>query len=623
MNRKDRQLGMAAAITRRDFLNGASIALGAALLPAQTFADPAAQNAAGYYPPALGGLRGSHPGSFDVAHALRDGAQWTAEFDGETFDLVVVGGGLSGLSAAWFYRKAFGKSARILILDNHDDFGGHAKRNEFSVGGRRLIGYGGTMSIEAPGGYPANAARLLQELGIDTDRFYTAFDRTLYAALENGVFFRQEDFGRDHLAVGDLADPDVLAALPLSVTGKADLARLLKDEVNYLEALSPAAQLACLNEISYADYLRQHAGMGEEVIKLMSSLPLGVWAIGGDAFPAKSAWSSDYPGFGELELEAYSYADDSTEPFIFHFPDGNASIARLLVRAMIPGSAPGHDMNDIVTARFDYSMLDESESAIRIRLNSTVVRVRHVDDKPARAVDVSYVSNRNARTVRAKHVVMACYHAMIPWLCPELPATQRAALSNSLRAPLVYTNVAIRNWSAFDTLGVHRIQCPGSFFHNVMLDYPVSLGDYRFAATPSEPIILHLNHIPGEPGLSARQQFRIGKQKLLATPFADFERSAREQLSRMLAGSNFDAARDIAGITVNRWPHGYAYGYDPDSDRVAFEPGDWPENKQIWKTGSQRFGNISFAASDAAANAMTESAIEEAYRAVNEFGATG
>jgi spermidine dehydrogenase len=280
-------------------------------------------------------------------------------------------------------------------------------------------------------------------------------------------------------------------------------------------------------------------------------------------------------------------------------------------------------MEDIVTAQFNYGALDEPGSALRIRLNSTVIRARHVDDKLGNAVDVTYVREQEAQSVRAKNVVLACYHAMIPWLCPELPAAQRSALSNALRAPLVYTNVLIRDWQSFAKLGVHRVECPGSFFHNVMLDYPVSLGEYRFATTPAEPMIVHLIHIPGAPGQSAREQFRVGKQKLLAMPFADFERNAREQLNRMLAGGDFDAAEDIAAITVNRWPHGYAYGYDPVTDQVAFEPSDWPAARQGWKVGSRRFGNISFAASDAAADAMTESAIEEAYRAVSELGTIG
>jgi spermidine dehydrogenase len=618
----DRRLGMDVAISRRDFLNGVGVAIGATFIPPGVKAgDAGDQGIAGYYPPALTGMRGSHPGSFEVAHRLRDGATWAGVDTGESYDLVVVGGGISGLSAAYFYRQAAGPGARILVLDNHDDFGGHAKRNEFRIDDRLLIGYGGTMLIEAPAGYPAIAKRLLRELGIDTARFYTAFDQDLYSSLglTRGTFFDRRTFGSDHLAVGDLTRPEVLKALPLSAAAKADLVRLLADERHYLEQSDKTARIAYLESTDYASYLRNRAGIGDEALKVIADMPRGVWAVGIDALPARTAWSSGYPGFGDLDLGIEAYARDEVEPDIFHFPDGNASIARLLVRHMIPGVAPGDDMDDIVTARFDYDRLDDVQSAVRIRLNSTAVRVRHAEDKPGNPVNVTYVCDGEARCITAGQVVLACYHGAIPGLCPELPASQRRLLASSVRAPLVYTNVLIRNWTSFDRLGVHSISCPGSYHQRVMLDYPVSLGSYQCPQSPGEPIVLHLDRVPGAPGLSAREQFSAGKRELLGTPFATFERNVRDQLGRMLKSGGFDPARDIAGITVNRWPHGYAYGYDPATDRVAFEPGQWPENKRYWREASRPFGNIAIAATDAASNAMTESAIEEAFRAVQEI----
>jgi spermidine dehydrogenase len=221
--------------------------------------------------------------------------------------------------------------------------------------------------------------------------------------------------------------------------------------------------------------------------------------------------------------------------------------------------------------------------------------------------------------VTAGKVVLAGYHAMIPRLCPEMPGDQRAALSNAKRAPLVYTNVLLRDWKSFVKLGVNRVQCPGSYYQNIMLDFPVSLGSYRFSESPEKPVILHMTRIPTQPGLSANGQFAAGQRQLLSTPFETFERNIRDQLGRMLGDGGFDPARDIAGITVNRWPHGYAYGYDPESGDIAFEPELWPVEKRHWLVARHRFGNISIAGTDAASNAMTESAIEEAYRAVNDL----
>jgi len=623
MNERDRKLGMHADISRRDFLNGISVAVGSSLLPSASNADvPGAQDLAGYYPPQLSGMRGSHPGSFEAAHQVRDGASWDSEDSGEQYDLVVVGGGISGLCAAYFFRQAAGRNARVLVLDNHDDFGGHAKRNEFNIDGRLMLGYGGTQSLESPGGYPAVAKNLLRELGVETDLFYKAFDRGLYRSLglSGSTFFDEETFGRDHLSVGDLGDPKVLRQIPLSDQAKAELQRLLADDVDYLSDIPAAKRADYLEGIDYRSYLKERVGMSDEALNVLQARGRGLWAIGNDALPARIAYSSDYPGFADLDLGVSTYRREDDEPYIFHFPDGNASIARLLVRKMIPAVAPGNGMEDIVTAKFDYAQLDQPDSAVRIRLNSTAVRARHIDDDLGNPVQVTYLRDGEARTVTAGRVVMACYHAIIPRLCPEIPQDQRAAMSSALRAPLVYTNVLIRNWTSFAKLGIHRANCPGSYHSGVTLDFPVSLGDYHFPKTPDEPMVLHLTRVPIFPGLSARGQFAAGKRELLATSFATFERNIRDQLSRMLGAGGFDPARDIAGITVNRWPHGYAYGYDPETNRVAWEPSQWPMEKQHWRKARRRFGNISMAATDAASNAMTESAIEEAHRAINDLG---
>ncbi|MCP5092639.1 MAG: NAD(P)-binding protein, partial [Gammaproteobacteria bacterium] len=203
MDSRDRRLGMDRAISRRDFLNGVGVAIGASLLPgcAKT-GEPIVQAPSAYYPPAATGMRGSHPGSFEVAHATVQGQRWAAERTDEDYDLVVVGAGISGLSAAYIYRRDVDPNARILILDNHDDFGGHAKRNEFTLDGRTFIGYGGTMLMEAPKTYPMTAKQVIRELGIDFDRHSESYHEYLFASHGAGrvSFFDKETFGADYLA---------------------------------------------------------------------------------------------------------------------------------------------------------------------------------------------------------------------------------------------------------------------------------------------------------------------------------------------------------------------------------------------------------------------------------------
>jgi spermidine dehydrogenase len=538
--------------------------------------------------------------------------------------LVVVGGGISGLAAAYFYRKNAGDKARILVLDNHDDFGGHAKRNEFRSGGRMLLGYGGAQSIESPGRYSKEAKELLVELRIDTDRFYKAYDQKLYSSLKlgTGVFFDKETFGEDRLVpgLGETPWPEWLAKTPLSEKLRHDIARVYTEKVDYLPGLSTEEKRAKLSKISYADFVTKICKMDPEALKFFQSYTHDLFTVGIDAVPALACYEAgdDYGGITYAGFQGMNLGgeDRREEPYIFHFPDGNASVARLLVRALVPGSVPGSTMEDVVPARADYSTLDREGSAVRIRLNSTAVNVKHVGEGN-KEVEVAYARGKTLHSVNAKQCVLACYNTMIPYLCPELPDKQKEALAYLVKAPLVYTHVAIRQWEPFHKLGVRQIESPGSYHVYTALDFPVSIGEYKFPSKPEEPMVLFMLRTPCKPGLPMRDQNRVGRSELMRTTFAMFERNIRDQLGRMLGSAGFDPARDIDGITVNRWAHGYAYGYNP-----LFDP-DWKEDEKPWVVGRKRFGRIAIANSDAAATAYMDAAIDQAYRAVTELHAAG
>ena len=631
-------------LSRRDFLNGCAISLaaGTAISPMDALSQGSlGQNALSpdYYPPSSQGLRGSHEGSFEVAHGFRDGQRWQAVDSGEReYDLVVVGAGISGLSAAYFYRKQHGPDSRILIIDNHDDFGGHAKRNEFWHEGRMYLVNGGTLNVEAPSQYSTVAAGLLWELGIDRTRYFEK-NRDMFSfyrdmGLRSSMFFDRENFGDDKLVVDYKAESirDSIAKSPLNEKAQDDVVRLYETKENYFPGLNAKETRERLSHMSYHDYLVEVVKCDPVVVKLFQASFHGSFVVGPDAIPAIYFRDNGYPGFAGLTLEdlppnllaneaggqhGRENAERAREgdPDMY-FPDGNATITRLLVRSLVPGAVPGEDMDDVVSAVLDYQKLDRNQNACRIRLNSFVTDVRHLNNSQ---VQISYVLGDQAYSVKSKNVVLACWNTMIPYICPEISSDQKEALAYGVKSPLVYSGVLLANWRSFVDAGISGVTAPGKKFSRSSLQASVTMGDYTTNRSPDDPIVLRMSayfDVPNQ-GLNRREQHLAGRNEMLATSFNDFEFMIRDKLTRVLGSSGFDDERDILGITVNRWPHGYSYSYNPlsDSEEWAYTTTD----ERPCVVGRQRIGRIAIANADASASPHTDGSINEAYRAVNEL----
>ncbi|MCP3674689.1 MAG: NAD(P)-binding protein [Gammaproteobacteria bacterium] len=642
MNLSDKKLGMHCSITRRDVLHGigqlttATLATGAMITPISVLASTSEMP--GNYPPALSGLRGNHPGSFDVAHKLaREGVNaWGTAInpDNGIYDLVVVGAGISGLSSAHFYQKQF-PDAKILLLDNHDDFGGHAKRNEFKTEDGMLIGYGGAQTLEEPSSYSDIVKGLLKDLGIKIERFDKAYDQSFFKQhkLRAGIHFNRKSWGVDKVVPYDLGilgsylplKPSAVSAqtavaeMPISDAAKKEFLRLLLIEDDQIPDVPKNEKKQFLRKISYRNFLEKYLDIHEpEVFAVLQDLASD-FGIGIEAAPALSALNyGGLPGWDAAGLDDV-YGSEEEEAYIHHFPDGNASIARMLVRELIPAVAPGSSMEDVVSADFDYSKLDVAGSVVRLRLNSTVTRVMH-DSNPvsSKKVSVSYVQNEQAYQIQARKCILACNNSIIPYLCPELPKTQRDALALQVKTPILYTNVALRNWKAWKNLGIGAVVSPGDYHINAMLDFPVSLGGYRYSDGPDKPIVVHMERFPhrNNEGLTPHEQKRLGRHELLTTSFETIERNVRNQLVSLLGAGGFDPAKDIIGITVNRWAHGYASSYNSLFDTVY---DDWDDERYPHVQARKPFGRIAIANADSNAYAMFEAAVGQAHRAVSEI----
>ena len=631
---------MATQITRRDLLNGMAISAVGAMLPAYA-GEPKVRLGSSmrpggpstYYPPTLTGMRGSHAGSFEVAHALAWQGQKPDAYESldEHYDLVVVGAGMSGLAAAWYYLKKAGPEARVLVLDNHDDFGGHAKRNEFHHKDRMILSLGGAQNLDNPSNYGDIAGSLLIDLGIDEAAIAkmaanTPDDYVLGGKLGGDVGLTVPD-GDEHLTIGGHwlkffhGRGDYQAGvrdLPIPEEQKDKLVAFFGGEKDFLDDLSLTKKWDYVNNTSYNQFLVDRVGLSVDTIPILNAHllilngPSG-WnhtvlegILAGSPGLRAMGWLADFvDSIGAMLLD--ELAGD-----IRMFPDGNASVARLLVQKMIPDVAPNmKGFEDVAIARFNYGALDQADQSTRIRLNSTVVGVREVDDY----VQIDYVQQGKPLRITANHCVLACYNNLIPALCPEMSDAQKSGLGYGVRIPFVYANILLENGRAFSELGVQITQCPYDPFQWVSAAPTVTSGGYEPPRGPDDPMVVFMMASPtpadGTEG-TTRDLLRLGRHKIYASTFDDYEQQIREQLQKMLGKHGFNHEADIKAITVNRIPHGYAYWYQ------GLDDPEWEEGQAPHEIGRQQFGRISIANTDSEVTPLMNAAFDAAHRAVEE-----
>ncbi len=628
-------------ITRRDFLNGSLLTLGSLALPPISLSETLKNsNIDNVYPPRLTGMRGNHPGAFEAAHklAFEGGNDWskTQFVDEQLYDLIVVGGGISGLAAARFFQMEHGMDKRILILENHDDFGGHARRNEFVLNGQVRMNYGGSQSMETPSEYSDETHSLLTDLGVNLKYFDQAYDHNFFKKndLRAVTFFNKKTFGQDKVVNFSFSDisssmpgmsgsklnlAQALKQMPLSAQAKQQLQKVYSEGESALDKISYFGRFDYIEKTSYFDFLKQQHGITDpQVLNLLRGFTVDDWGVGTDVLSVLEAVASGAPGANIQDIPFYGkyikeYMSDEGEPYIHHFPDGNASIARALVAKMIPTVTDASNIEDTIRAKFDYQQLDQEDSAVRLRLNSTVLNVKPIGSNHKQTtVEVAYVNRGTTQRVRGNNCILACYNMMIPHLVPQLPKEQKAALKRNVKIPMIYSSVMLNDWKALHELHIGAAYSPGNMHQSMQMDFPVSIGGYQSSSILTDPQALTMVHMPisEQLGMPPMEQFRQGRNRLMTTSFETIELEIKEHLNGMLSPAGFDPERDINAITVNRWAHGYAY-----EGAELFDP-DMEENAEI---GRRAFGRITIANSDSGASAYMDSAIDQAWRAVREI----
>ena len=617
----DDRLGMHAPISRRDFLNGTLLASAGLVLGrdghAPTVSPADAWNGYG----GVGDYARAHGNMYDMmttAHRMRDGA-----FDraiagatdtGEMYDLVAVGGGISGLAAAVVFQRKRG--GRCLVLDNHAIFGGEAKRNEFSVDGQTVVAHQASAIFLVPrkGGYTHAFYNLI---GMDRSAFayQTCAELPLahspYEEPQNYGFYFGPQFGRRPGVW--VMDPwgKNLAGAPLSDAVKTELLRW-RNGGNAGPPPPPRPQTEGdtvsrqLDSITLEEHLMARHQISRDTVRtFLSPVEGGGYGLGPDVLSAycNYAIETQFPGDGDDTL-----GDQM-------FPDGNSGFARLMVKTLIPAVFPGpHTVDAVWQNRVQFATLDRAGQATRIRLNATVVRVAHAGD-PAHAphVVVTYVIGNRLFSVKARAVVMAGGSWTTKHIVADLPDSHRTAYAQFYRSPCLMANIAVRNWRFLYKMGISGCRWFEGLGNYLSVRKQATVGGINPTFGPDSPTVLTIKVLFSQPGLSIGEQGSRGRAQLLGTSFAQYERALREQLGDMFAPGGFDPRRDIAGIILNRWGHAYV---NPQPG-FFFGMDGQPAPRDILRDRSH--GRIAFANTDLAGAMDHRNSIREAERAVDQL----
>jgi spermidine dehydrogenase len=610
-------------ITRRDFLNGALLASGSVLLtsssPAQLLASvaqaPAQDDWTGY-----GGVgdyansNGNTTAVFEAGHQIRDGLfeslPATAIDTGETYDCVVVGGGISGLAAALMFQRKAGEGKTCLVLDNHPIFGGEAKRNEFLVDGHRLIGHQGSALFWPP--YPHSfIARFYESIGLKTPRLEyqkwagpapeVVLTRTPYlGSAPYGLYFGKK-FGQPQgVWVTDLKK---LEGAPLSAKTREEFLRTQStDQAAQKPQYRGDAISRRLDTITLEQHLMEKYGISRDTVRTFLSDEGGGFGLGPDAL-------SGYTGYAFDELGPIP--EDGTEMF----PDGNSGIARLIAKTLIPESIAGSpSLEDVCRNHVNFAALDRAGAAARIRLDSTAVWVKH-DGDPAKSESVTVAYTRGGKTyrVKARSVVMAGGSWTTRHVVRDLPEDRNEAYAQFHRSPCMVANVALRNWRFLYKMGISGCQWFDGLGSYLQIRKLALCGADSPTIGPDSPVVLAIKVLYTYPGKTAEEQGHMGRAEMIATPFREYERQIRQQLTEMFARTGFEASRDIAGIILNRWGHAYA----SPAPGFYFGKDGKPAPGDVLRAAP--FGRIAFANTDLSGMPDHKSSILEADRAVEQL----
>jgi len=626
----DTRLGMNDPITRRDFLGSALLASGALLLESTT---PAELLAAGDEFTGYGGVgeystsNGNTLAVLQAGHTIRDGVYDPLPKDiidtGETYDCVIVGGGISGLAAALFFQRQARLGMKVLVLENHPIFGGEAKQNEFLVDGKRLIAHQASAiyQLQSPDSF---IAQFYDSIGLKAQKLdyqewagpgpEMSLSQTPYEAIglargQYGFWFGAKFGQKPGMWLIDPVGKNLKGA-PISEATRTEWLRWLKSSpVPEDRFVHPKVEgdAICrhLDSITLEQHYMERFGLSRETVRtFLTPVEGGGSGLGPDALSAYSDYAYEM---------LHPLTDEGSRDQMF--PGGNTTIARLIVKNLIPGALDGAETVKAVTANnINFPALDTPQTNARVRLSSTAISVQH-DREPDKSnfVSIAYLKDGKIYRVKARSAVLAGGSWTTKHIVQDLPELHRRAYAEFYRSPCMMANIAVRNWRFLYKMGMSGCRWFEGVGNYMDVRRLATVGIDDATISPDSPIVLTLKVLYAYPGLPTEEQGRRGRTEMLGTSFRDYEQRIREQFDAMFAHVGFDAKRDIAAVILNRWGHAYL---NPQPG-FFFGSNGKPAPREVLR--STPFGRIAFANTDLAGAMDHRYSILEAHRAVGQL----
>ena len=543
------------------------------------------------------------------------------------FDLIVVGAGLSGLAAAYYWCTRVDASAKILLIDASSRIGGSSVDHNFEVNGRAMSAPGGAQELVFPASFSSTVRSTLAAIGIDIDSLATKVDSSHYAhrgAKNHAFCFSADQWQQDGIAIWNPEEGIDLSNAPLCEEAKRQLSLIFEGEVPWFEGFDETAKLQALKSRSCAEILSDFGNCHPEVERFFAYSTSPSSGLPFSLHPALDAALVGYPPIGSLApnlagpwpglTQAGIQFFNTSSPVTYRFPDGNATIARAFLAWLRPDIFNGDNAAARIGETIDYDKLRNPTASRIFHLDESVQAIKSIDGN--KLVVETTMSDGRSGNYSCSAAIVATWATESGLIVPSLTDSQKTTASAMGRLPIITATVAVSNWRAWKNLGVSSLSWPGHpHWQRAELGFPVKIGAYAAPDTPDEPNTITVIGATTALNKQAPVAAAMGREFLnQPNQAAQLRDEILRLLTSALGPAGFDAQNDIHSCEVELWPNGYS-SYTTSLDDRDKSSASIEEKKTL----ARGVGRIAIAGADVTDRPFLDGALEAAFDAVSSL----